>query len=126
MPTIYDNIEKHLEEGLNKTLEKAKRADFCIGYFNLRGWEKVADVVDKLEGDCLPDDFEDDTKYHCRVLIGMQRLPEEDIREFFSTDTKNIYNTIAIELKKKVAKEFKNQLIIGNPTNDDVKALNRL
>lgn len=31
MPTIYDNIEKHLQDGLNKTLDKANRADFCIG-----------------------------------------------------------------------------------------------
>ena len=73
MPTIFDNIEKHLEEGLNKTLEKSNRADFCIGYFNLRGWQKVAKVVDQLPGGHLPDEFEDDTHYHCRVLIGCFR-----------------------------------------------------
>jgi len=56
MPTIYDNIKVHLEEGLTKTLEKSKRADFCIGYFNLRGWEKVAKQVDNLTGDYLPDE----------------------------------------------------------------------
>lgn len=126
MPTIYDNIEKHLEEGLKRTLEKAKRADFCIGYFNLRGWQKVADVIEKLEGDFLPEEYDDDNKYHCRVLIGMQRLPEEEIKDFFSSDTKSIDNTIAIELKKKIAKDFKNQLVIGNPTNNDERALKRL
>jgi len=41
MPKIYDNIENKLKEGLNKTLEKAKRADFCIGYFNLSGWKQI-------------------------------------------------------------------------------------
>lgn len=55
MPTIYDNINKHLEEGLNKTLETSKRADFCIGYFNLRGWQIIADNVEKLEGGFLLD-----------------------------------------------------------------------
>ncbi len=35
MPTIYDNIKVHLEEGLTKTLEKSKKADFYIGYFIL-------------------------------------------------------------------------------------------
>lgn len=30
MPTIYDNIEKRLEEGLINTFETSKRADFCI------------------------------------------------------------------------------------------------
>ncbi|MEI6139584.1 MAG: helicase-related protein [Mariniphaga sp.] len=127
MPTIYDNIDKHLEEGLNKTLETSKRADFCIGYFNLRGWRIIADNVEKLEGGFLPDKYEDDNKYYCRVIIGMQRLPEDTIRGFFSGDNeKQIDNTIAIELKKRIAREFRDQLIIGNPTNQDEKALKQL
>ncbi|MGV8091387.1 MAG: hypothetical protein AB2L24_05910 [Mangrovibacterium sp.] len=69
MSTIYDNIEKYLEEGLNRTLETSKRADFCIGYFKLRGWRRIAENIDKLEGDFLPEEFEDDSKYYCRVLI---------------------------------------------------------
>lgn len=126
MPTIFDNIEKHLEEGLNKTLEKSLRADFCIGYFNLRGWQKVASVIDKLPGGHLPEEFDDENKYHCRVLIGMQRLPEEEIRDFFSNEKRALDNNIALELKKKIAKEFKEQLIIGNPTNQDEIALKKL
>ncbi|MGB6082608.1 helicase-related protein [Moheibacter sp.] len=126
MPTIFDNIEKHLEEGLNKTLAKSERADFCIGYFNLRGWQKVASVIDKLPGGHIPEEFDDDTKYHCRVLIGMQRLPEEEIRDFFSNEKKALDNNIALELKKKIAKEFKEQLVIGNPTNQDEIALKKL
>lgn len=126
MPTIFDNIEKHLEEGLNKTLEKSLRADFCIGYFNLRGWQKVASVIDKLPGGHLPEEFEDENKYHCRVLIGMQRMPEEEIRDYFSNENRTLDNNIALELKKKIAKEFKEQLIIGNPTNQDEIALKKL
>jgi superfamily II DNA or RNA helicase len=123
MPNIYDNIEKYLEEGLNKTLENSLRADFCIGYFNLRGWRKVADVVERLPGGYLPDD---NRKYHCRLLIGMQRLPLEEIRDHFSSESKLIDNNLAIGLKRKVAKEFKEQLIIGNPTNEDEAALKKL
>jgi superfamily II DNA or RNA helicase len=127
MPIIYDNIEKHLEEGLTKTLETSKRADFCIGYFNLRGWRKVSDQVNNLEGDYLPTEFEDDNKYHCRVLIGMQRLPEDEIKDFFSgTYHKSLDNNEAIKFRKKIAKEFKEQLTIGNPTNEDEKALRQL
>lgn len=126
MPNIFDNIEKHLEEGLNKTLEKSERADFCIGYFNLRGWQKVIRSVDNLPGGYLPEDFDDDNKYYCRVLIGMQRLPEEDIKEHFHKQKGIIDNNLAIKLKKKIAKEFKKQLIIGNPTNQDEKTLRKL
>tara|TARA_B100001287_G_scaffold46061_1_gene35122 strand:- start:5940 stop:9290 length:3351 start_codon:yes stop_codon:yes gene_type:complete len=126
MPKIYDNIEIHLEEGLNKTLENAERADFCIGYFNLRGWQKVVSSVDKLRGANLPDEFEDDNEYYCRVLIGMQRMPEDEIRDYFSSESRMIDNSLATELKKKIAKEFKEQLVIGTPTNKDEQVLKKL
>jgi len=126
MPIIYDNINKHLEKGLTKTLETSKRADFCIGYFNLRGWRKVSEQVDHLDGGYLPEEFEDDNKYHCRVLIGMQRLPKEEIEEFFAGNYSTLDNSGAIKFRKKIAREFKEQLTIGNPTNEDEKALKKL
>lgn len=127
MPTIYDNIKKHLEEGLTKTLETSKRADFCIGYFNLRGWRKISEQVNNLEGGYLPEEFEDDNKYYCRVLIGMQRLPEEEIKDFFAGNYhRSLDNSEAIKFRKKIAREFKDQLTIGNPTNEDEKALKQL
>lgn len=127
MPNIYDNIDKQLEEGLNKTLETSLRADFCIGYFNLRGWQKIANKIEKLEGAKLPEEFEDDNHYHCRVLIGMQKLPEDEIREQYTGENKKLIdNTIAIEFKKKIAREFRDQLVIGNPTNTDEVALKKL
>lgn len=49
MPTIYDNIENKFEEGLNRTLENSNRADFCIGYFNLRGWEMVSNSIEIIK-----------------------------------------------------------------------------
>ena len=38
MPKIYDNIENRLTEGLKNTIEVSHRADFCVGYFKLKGW----------------------------------------------------------------------------------------
>ena len=73
MPNIFDNIENYLKEGLNKTLQTAYRADFCIGYFNLRGWTQVYKQVGNLSGGYLPEEFDDETYYYCRVLIGMQK-----------------------------------------------------
>lgn len=47
MPTIYDNMETHLFEGLKNTLKVSNRADFCVGYFNLRGWKLVDSYIDQ-------------------------------------------------------------------------------
>ncbi len=45
MPIVYDNIDNFLITGLTEALELTKKADFSVGYFNLRGWNKVADYI---------------------------------------------------------------------------------
>jgi hypothetical protein len=45
--SIHDNISgDSLATALKKMLGKARRADFCIGYFNLRGWDLLHESVD--------------------------------------------------------------------------------
>lgn len=127
MPIIFDNIENKLKEGLNKTLSNSKRADFCIGYFNLRGWRQLYEQVDNLLGDCLPEEYDDENKYFCRLLIGMQRLPIEILEEYFLKDKNNkLDNSRVIVYKKKLAKELREQLTIGTPNNYDEIALRKL
>ncbi|MEX2493262.1 MAG: hypothetical protein WD425_16040 [Nitrospirales bacterium] len=78
MPRIFDNIEQSLLPALRETLQVADHADFCVGYFNLRGWKQLDSYIEKWvggEGHC------------CRLLVGMQRLPQEDLRKALSLIT---------------------------------------
>ena len=71
MPRIFDNISQQLLSALRATLETASNADFCVGYFNLRGWQALDDLIEA---------WDPSQRQVCRVLIGMQRPPHEDAR----------------------------------------------
>ncbi len=119
MPRIFDNIDQSLLPALRETLALSDRADFCVGYFNLRGWKQIDEYIERWSGQ-LP--------YCCRLLVGMQRLPQDDLREALAllrTDG-GIDNQTAIRLKQKLAEEFRTQLMMGTPTNEDEAGLRRL
>lgn len=126
MPKIYDNIENHLTKGLNETLEVSQRTDFCVGYFNLRGWREVGSKIDSLQGEIITEG-NDDIHRVCRLLVGMQKMPIDILKEYFSRDDDHIIDQAeAVKLKKRLAQEFKDQLMIGTPTNQDEMALRKL
>ena len=126
MPKIYDNIENQLTTGLNETLEVSHRTDFCVGYFNLRGWKEVADKIDLLSGAPINEGTEDIHRT-CRLLVGMQKLPVDILREHLTNDEDHIIDQAeAVKLKKRLAQEFKDQLTIGTPTEADERALRKL
>lgn len=119
MPRIFDNIDQQLLPALRETIEVSDRADFCVGYFNLRGWKQIDSFVDKWPGG---------ESHCCRLLVGMHRPPEEELRKAMSLvkNDDRIDNQTALRLKKKLAKEFREQLSIGAPTNEDEVGLRRL
>jgi len=118
MPRILDNIEIALLTVLRDSLKVSERADFCVGYFNLRGWKYIDKYIEEWTGG------EDSC---CRLLIGMQRLPREQLRSLIGLTRKDTIDQQAVlRLKKQVAEEFHEQLLIGAPTNDDEAGLRRL
>lgn len=58
----------------------------------------------------------------------MQRLPQDELRETLSLISRDgeIDNQTAIRLKKKLAEEFRKQLSVGAPTNEDEAGLRKL
>ncbi len=119
MPRIFDNIGQALLPALRETLKTATHADFCVGYFNLRGWKALADSIetwDGGEGRC------------CRLLVGMQRLPQEELRHAkrLRKQDDRIDNQTALRLKRKLAEEFREQLTVGVPTREDEAGLRQL
>jgi len=119
LPRIFDNIDHNLLPALQETLKVSERADFCVGYFNLRGWKLLDQYVERWNGG---------ENQCCRLLVGMQRAPEEDIRTIFSltADTSSVDSKMVVQIKSKLAEEFRQQLALGAPTNEDEAGLRRL
>lgn len=127
MARIYDNLETRFSEGLQGIISNVgvKRVDFCVGYFNLRGWNLIVNQVDELPGDYVYED--DDRKLRiCRLLIGMHRPDEELIRALYSKQDMAPDAEYAMQCKLQIARDFRRQLLLGVPTSIDEWTLRRL
>lgn len=119
MPRIFDNIELQLLPALSDTLKISDRADFCVGYFNLRGWQLIDRLIEVWpggEGSC------------CRLIVGMHTLPQDELRQAFSlaAGAYELDAQAALRLRKRAAEEFRQQLSFGAPNNQDEAGLRRL
>ena len=108
MPQIFDNIaeDSQLVTALQQTVRVAQRADFCVGYFNLRGWRAIADDIDAWaggDGAC------------CRVLVGMQGRPEEELRSHLAQfgDPPLMDNATAIRQRKQLTSSISVSISCG-------------
>ena len=133
MAEIYDNIERHFRDGLQSilTMGGIKRADFCVGYFNLRGWDMVVDNIDNIPGGDVYEKNNANGRSErkrrvCRLLVGMQRPEKEIIREYYSHCEKKADSNYVAKCKLKMAQQFREQLQLGLPTSEDEQTLQHL
>src|SRR5260221_12647501 len=118
MPRIFDNIENRLMDALQETLRVSERAHFCVGYFNLRGWQHLDRLMEHWQGGATGS---------CRLLIGMAEWTEDEVRKLFSLrGGQDIDQSTVVRLKQHMAQEFRQQLVMGAPNNQDQEGLRRL
>jgi superfamily II DNA or RNA helicase len=119
MSRIFDNIQADLLPALRSTLQVSGRADFCVGYLNLRGWQAIDDLIAR---------WDPSIGQVCRVLVGMQRPPHEDIRELYrqTDDSGFLDNATASRLKSQFAAHLREQITLGIPTGSDEAGLRKL
>src|SRR6476469_7245676 len=119
MPRIFDNMQQKLLPELRDTLDVAIRADFCVGYVNLRGWRSIEDKIDKFAGT---------ENARCRLLVGMQTLPKDELQNLLSLSSEEdrISLSEVSKIKRRYVEEFRSQLTLGAPNNQDEAALRRL
>ena len=126
MARIYDNIETKFTKGLQDIITNVgvKRVDFCVGYFNLRGWQLVVNQIDNIPGDYV---YEGNVQLFrcCRLLIGLHQPDQELVRRLYSKE--QIPDAAYVQqCKLEIAREFKKQLLLGVPTKLDEWTLRRL
>ena len=119
MSSIYDNIEQPLLPELQHYLKQAYRADFCVGYFNLRGWRQIDAEIEKFQGG---------DGQNCRLLVGMYRLPKEELSQALAIGSapERIDQGQALRLQTLMAQEFRQQLTYGAPSAADEQGLQQL
>ncbi len=119
MPRIFDNIEKDLLPALKNTIQNSDRGDFCVGFFNLRGWKQIDGEIERWTGV---------DGNSCRLLVGMQDLPKDELKAALraAREGDELDNSKVVRLKRLLADEFREQLTYGVPTAEDEAGLRRL
>lgn len=111
MPTIFDNITTSLLPTLRTLLELSQRLDVSVGYFHLRGWDALTDLVDRFSG---ADD------HCCRLLVGMQR-PEQDVMRALQRLPREgdgyLDGPTVARLRRQAAQSFREQIEFGVPSS---------
>ena len=124
MPRIFDNIDEHFGPHLRTTVEQYDRLDAAVGYFNLRGWSTLSDIVDSKPLSADPT---------ARILVGMTAAdPHEQVSSHLRAALEErdgedqIDRTLARRRRDYAVRMFRSQLMQGLPTESDLRALQDL
>lgn len=131
MPSIYDNLSEgsQLAPALREALKAFDSVDVATGYFDLRGWSTVADVIySKVPaGESPPEPV-------ARVLIGMVMGSDarEMLRSLQDTVQPPAYGSDindrekALQAKATLVRHLRDQLMRGLPTKREQETLRQL
>ena len=113
MSRIFDNIDLHLGEHLKDVISDYDRLDAAVGYFNLRGWQFFAPIVDSKN-------FIIGSAPVARVLVGMSGVDSNQaVSEFLQSSlsgqvsTDGIDGSVARERRQQAIHKFREQLSRG-------------
>ena len=112
MPRVFDNIEQNSCLRCKIAWKRRSGLIFVGGYVNFLEWQQLDPYVENFVGGA---------DACCRLMVGMHKTPREQLQEILSLsesiDEMDVQTSI--RLKKRVAQEFRDQLVCGEPTNED-------
>lgn len=131
MSRIIDNLtpESEFSTILRDAIREqgVLRADFCVGYFNLRGWGFIADEIDHLAGcEVIEGDMGEKKHRTVRLLVGMPCSEEELLHDLYGRKHYLPDADYLQKCKKKLAENFRKQICIGSASKRDEQILRTL
>lgn len=125
MSRIFDNIDLHLGNHLQNVIADYDKLDAAVGYFNLRGWQFFAPIVDSKP-------FKDGSPV-ARVLVGMSGVdPDQAVTDFLQSSVNGsvaadgIDGSVARERRQQAIYKFREQLSRGVLDHAHYEALRTL
>lgn len=130
MAIIIDNLSEDrkfwtiLQSAIRE--QGVSRVDFCVGYFNLRGWDFIADEIDRLTGCDVVEGDDGPIHRTARLLIGMQETIDDEVRRRYghsqwAPDSDSVQRYIP-----KIVKNFREQICYGSSSRRDEETLRTL
>ncbi len=118
MPRIFDNIKLDLGDALRASFAQAYSADICVGYFNLRGWDVLSDLVDRFVGG---------ESLQCRLLVGRNITPADEVRwEYEAASEPAVDRRTTILERNALLESYHQQLIVGGQSEQQLRSLRLL